>query len=283
MMQLDAVERIVMPPYESLRERYLARNIPVIVTNLATSWPALARWSPAFFRTHYGERLVDVTDQSFQQHGAHYLKPFGKMRFASYLDAIENEPADLRLFLFELFKFAPELRGDIRIPSWAGPLSHLFLVSFFGGAGGASTFHYDVDLPHVFHTMIHGSKSFYLYAPDESAKLYRHPMTVRSYVDVRAPDLVRHPLFREARGRQCVLNAGETLVIPSGHWHQAVYAFASWGLSFRKYEAHRVPAGLVNMLVKEPIDRMLAKLAPRQWFAYKERASRERSTRRHVK
>jgi hypothetical protein len=278
MMSWGAVERIGMPPYEVLHDRYLARNIPVIVTDLAKSWPALARWSPAFFRMHYGERLVDVTDRSFQEHGAHYLKPFGKMRFASYLDAIEHEHADLRLFLFELFKFAPELRKDIRIPSWAGPLSHLFLVSFFGGAGGASTFHYDVDLPHVFHTMIHGSKSFYLFAPNQSAKLYRHPMTVRSYVDVCAPDFVRYPRFSEARGMQCVLLAGETLVIPSGHWHQAVYDSASWGLSFRKYEPRLIPAALVNMLVKEPLDRMLAKLAPRQWFAYKERVSHQRSS-----
>jgi hypothetical protein len=271
-----AVERMSMIEYADLHARYLARNVPVIVTDLATSWPALARWTSEFFRSNYGERQVAVSDKSYQTHGAHYLTPFTKMSFADYLNAAEAGNTDLRLFLFELFKFAPELRNDIELPAWAGLLSKIFLVSFFGGAGGASTFHHDVDLAHVFHTVIYGSKLFYLFGPDQDHCLYRHPFTVRSYIDVRDPDLHRYPRFAAAQGRLCEVHAGETLVLPSGHWHQAVYTKLSWGLSFRKYEVKHLPGGLKNMLIQEPVDRVLAKLQPRRWFAYKEHIAQSR-------
>jgi hypothetical protein len=269
------VTRIKSIGYSALHERYLAHHVPVIVTDMARDWPALAKWTLEFFRRNYGEREVAVSDKSYQEHGAHYLTPFTKMTFANYLQVAAGGNTDLRLFLFELFKFAPELRQDIRIPSFAGPLSKLFLVSFFGGAGGASTFHFDVDLPHVFHTVIHGTKTFYLFGPDQTRNLYRHPFTVRSYIDVRVPDFARYPRFKEATGHKCEVRAGETLVIPSGQWHQAVYSELSWGLSFRKYEAKHLPSGLKNMLIAEPIDRVLAKLLPHWWFAYKEQKAQD--------
>jgi Cupin-like domain len=278
MPTFTAVERISMPAYADLHARYLARNLPVIVTDMAADWPAVSRWTPQFFKRNFGERTVAVTDKSYQTHGANYLTPFTRMSFADYLDAIESGNTDLRLFLFELFKFAPELRADIQLPAWAGLLSRVFLVSFFGGAGGASTFHYDVDLAHVFHTVLHGSKTFYLFGPDQSTYLYRHPWTVRSYIDVRDPDLMRFPRFANARGHRCEVRKGETLVIPSGHWHQAVYSQVSWGLSFRQYEAKYLVGGITNMVVQEPIDRVLARVMPKRWFAYKERAAGSRST-----
>ena len=39
----------------------------------------------------------------------------------------------------------------------------------------------------VLHTVILGRRRIRLFAPDESAALYRHPCTVRSYVDLDAP------------------------------------------------------------------------------------------------
>ena len=193
------------------------------------------------------------------------------MTFGEYLDHVDEGPTDLRLFLFELFKFAPELRHDIEVPRWLSALDRQFIVTFFGGPGGVTTFHHDVDLPHVFHVVLHGSKDFYLFAPSETKYLYPHPMTVRSYVDVVDPDLRRHPGFVHARGQHCRVQRGETLVIPSGQWHQVRYPERSWGLSLRKYEPRRIVPALYNMLIQEPIDRALDKVAPQRWFAFKER------------
>lgn len=268
------VERRASMPYAQLKAEYLDRGVPVILTDFVRDWAALQRWTPEFFRENYGDREVDVYDESFQQPGARYLEPFGKMRFGEYLDLIASGPTRVRLFLFDLFAMAPELRGDIHLPEWQDWLSRRVLMTFFGGSGGVTTFHYDVDLPHVFHVLIHGRKEFYLYAPDQASRLYRHPWTVRSYVDIKHPDLRLHPRFLEAEGRHCILEAGEMLVIPSRQWHQVFYPEVSWGLAFRKYEARNVPEALYNMLVQEPIDRVLTWALGERWFQRKDRRSR---------
>ena len=273
------VERRTTPSYDELQERYLTRDVPVILTDLARDWPALARWTPGFLRERYGARHVAVYDESFERHGRHYLRPFGTMPFGDYLDLIEAGPTPVRLFLFQLFRMAPELRADIRLPSWSDWLTRRFLVTFFGGGGGATTLHYDVDLPHVFHVVVHGRKEFYLFAASETPHLHRHPWTVRSSVNVRAPDRVRHPGFAGATGRRVLVEAGETLVIPAGHWHQVFYPGVSWGLSFRKYDVRRAPAGLYNLVVQETVDRLLARVAPGRWEAWKEQRS-QRAPRR---
>ena len=270
-MHYESVERVSGMSFGELHERFLRHGTPVVITDIATQWPALQRWTPDFFRKAYGDRWVDTYDESFQEPGRNYLGPIAKMRLADFIDAIEAGPTNRRLFLFELFRFAPELRNDVVLPSWVDSLSRLFLVSFFGGEGGLTTFHYDVDLPHVFHAVLHGEKEFYLFGPDQSDRLYRHPFTVRSYVNADDPDLDRFPRFAEAEGHRVAVKRGETLAIPSGQWHQVVYRQPSWGLAFRKYEARKVPRALYNMAIQESVDRLLTRAMPKRWFAYKER------------
>lgn len=274
--RLGNVERVSAMPYETLKRDYLDVHRPVILTDLASDWPAMARWTPSFFRDNYGQRLVDVYDESFSKPGSAYLKPTGKMALADFLRATEDGKTNLRLFLFELFKFAPELRSDIVLPKWVGLFSRRILMSFFGGRGGTTTFHFDVDLPHVFHSVIYGEKVFYLYGPEQAAHLHRQPWTVRSDIDTSAPDLKRFPNFARARGQRCVVRAGETLVIPSKTWHQVHYASASWGVAFRKYELKHLPRAAYNMIVQETVDKLLTKLAPVLWTRWKREQSGER-------
>jgi hypothetical protein len=263
--------------YPELQRDYLATGTPVILTDLAADWPALRRWTPDFFRERYGHRQVDTYDESFQQLGSGYLRPSGQKAFGDFIEEVLAGPTSTRLFLFDLFKLAPELRDDIRLPRWVDALSRRFLVTFFGGESGVTTFHHDVDLPHVFHVVLYGTKEFFLFGPEQTPHLHPHPWTVRSYVDLRAPDLVRHPRFRHAQGQRCWVSRGETLVIPSGHWHQVHYPGPSWGIAFRKYVPGRVPAALFNMIVQESVDRLLTATLGHHWWRYKEARSRNPS------
>lgn len=274
----DAVERIHEVPFAALERDYLSVHRPVVLTDLTARWRATRRWSPDFFRKRYGSRLVEVYDESFQRAGASYLKSSGTMRFGDFIELIHAGPTPKRLFLFELFRMAPELRADIELPDWVDSLSRRFLVTFFGGEGGTTTFHYDVDLPHVFHAVLYGQKDFHLFAPDQTPLLYRHPFTVRSYVDARSPDLQTYPRFALARGARCTVTAGETLVIPSGQWHQVHYDGPSWGIAFRKYQPRHVPRGLYNMVVQESVDKALTRLAPGRWTRWKQARAQRRST-----
>ena len=155
--------------YPELKRDHLgARPQPLILTDLTSDWPALECWTPTFFKKHYGQCTLDWYDASFQQPGNNYLQPAGQVAFGDYLDEILAGPTDRRLFLFQLFRMAPELRRDVVLPPWVDQLSRQFLVTFFGGAGGVTTLHYDVDLPHVFHAVLYGQKEFYLFDPNRN-------------------------------------------------------------------------------------------------------------------
>jgi lysine-specific demethylase 8 len=76
-----------------------------------------------------------------------------------------------------------------------------------------------------FFVQVRGRKKFMLYAPDEAPRLHYPEPSFPHYhlhfspVTVEDPDLARHPRFREARGVELVVEAGQVLHIPSGWWH----------------------------------------------------------------
>ncbi len=41
-------------------DEYYSTNQPVIITGMMDDWPAMAKWSPAYFRAHYAQREVEV-------------------------------------------------------------------------------------------------------------------------------------------------------------------------------------------------------------------------------
>jgi hypothetical protein len=274
-LHLEPVERITGVDAAEIRHRYIEPGRPVIVSDLAAEWPALERWTPEFFRSRYGDLVVNVHDQTYALAGGHYLRRSSTMSFADYIDAILAGPSSLRLFVFRLLDRAPELRQDIILPRSLGYFPSRLLFLFFGGAGSAPPLHYDVDLPRLFHTVLHGEKRFVLYPPEETKHLYRHPFTCRSYVDLEHPDFERFPLLRQARGVECVLRAGETLHIPIGWWHRITYLTGGWGISFRQYEPRLIPLGIYNIVMRQSFDRLMNMIAGESWFTWKERRAEE--------
>ena len=58
------------------------------------------------------------------------------MKFGDYIDLIQNEPTDLRIFLFDPIKHAPKLLEDYRSPTnLMGGFLDKYPNMFFGGAG----------------------------------------------------------------------------------------------------------------------------------------------------
>jgi hypothetical protein len=207
--------------------REFARPLtPVIVTDALDRWKAKTRWTPAFFREHYGSRTVTVDRVDY--------------RLSDLLDLIEastaSKPAPyLRNVSIE--QFAPELLADIHPlppqtqPNWLD--SRFFpekpsltsLELYIGGAGATfPSLHYDNLHTHAFLMQLYGRKEYVFYSPDQSPWLY--PKTGidanRSEVaDIERPDLRRFPLFQRAVPTRCVLGPGEMLFVPAGWWHTA--------------------------------------------------------------
>lgn len=264
--------------HEALHARIRAGQ-PAVISDFAADWPALRRWSPERLSARVGERTVNVYDASFGEPGRNYMQNVDTMPFARFLQEVLAEGRDLRMFLYNISRQVPELLDDIRCPPVGLRFSRNFVFTFFGCAGSTTPLHYDIDMGEVFHTVVRGRRRIRLFAPDQSRRLYQHPFTVRSYVDLDDPDLDAFPALAGARGHELVLEPGQTLYMPSGWWHEFHYLEPGIGISLRS-PASRLRqriTGLANLLLLSPVDRVANRLAGRRWYSWKEKRSRRRA------
>lgn len=272
-LNLVPVPRVENLSASEFRKSYVARNLPVVITDLASSWPASRKWTPEFFFERYGSLPVKIYNGSFAQAGTSYMSSLRKVPFREYLELMLTHPMDLRLFAFNIFWQAPELKEDILWPEIAKEYSSRFIFMFFGCKGSVTPLHYDPDLPQIMHTVFYGKKRVVLFAKEESRNIYKHPFNTRSYVDVDHPDFEKFPRLKNATGYQVTLLPGETLYMPSGYWHYMVYEEAGYALGIRcaRLPLSRKLRAYVNLLVCFPIDKLMNKLAPEPWFRWKEK------------
>ncbi|MGH7928140.1 MAG: cupin-like domain-containing protein, partial [Candidatus Binatia bacterium] len=149
LLPIPRVERITADDFQTL---YMEPLRPVILGDMASSCPALAKWTPRYFAERYGDLRVKVYNASFADPGKGYMSSLKEMPFKEYLSLMLTSTMDLRMFAFNIFWHAPELRGDISFPSLADGLSKKLLFMFFGCKNSATPMHYDPDLAHLFHT-----------------------------------------------------------------------------------------------------------------------------------
>ncbi|KAG0021227.1 hypothetical protein BGZ82_011393 [Podila clonocystis] len=165
----------------------------------------------------------------------------------------------------DLFDQIPRLRRDIDIPDYCmieprfqrgyNPPDDILLNAWFGPRGTVSPMH--TDPYHNLLAQVVGHKYVRLYAPRESAKLYAFGAGASSgdegqeekqekqekqeqetmlgntsQVDVEHPDLLRHPLFAEAKYVEAILGPGDVLYIPFEWWHYIRSLSTSFSVSF---------------------------------------------------
>jgi hypothetical protein len=258
------------------RESYLEPSRPVVIKDLASSWPALKKWTPGYFATEYGSLSVKVYDQTFTRAGTSYMSSLRKIPFREYLDVMMSSSMDLRLFAFNIFWQAPELKQDILWPDITRGFSKKFIFMFFGCKGSVTPLHYDPDLPHLLHTVLYGKKRVVLFANEESQNLYKHPFNTRSYVDIDHPDFGKFPRLKQTKGYHGIIHPGETLYMPSGYWHHMVYEEAGYAVCTRcaRLPMKKKLRAYVNLLLCFPVDKIMNKLFPERWFRWKEERAR---------
>jgi hypothetical protein len=278
-LHLLAIPRVKNLAPSEFRNSYLEPKRPVVIKDLASSWPAFKKWTPQYFTAEYGSLPVKVYNSSFARAGTSYMSSLRKIPFSEYLDFMMSRSMDLRLFAFNIFWQAPELRQDILWPDITQGFSKKFIFMFFGCKGSVTPLHYDPDLPHLLHTVLCGKKRVVLFANEESKNLYKHPFNTRSYVDVDHPDFSKFPRLKEATGYQSIIHPGETLFIPSGYWHHMVYEEAGYAVCTRcaKLPMTEKLRAYFNMLVCFPVDKIMNKLFAEPWFKWKEERARRQT------
>ncbi|MBL7791168.1 MAG: cupin-like domain-containing protein [Saprospiraceae bacterium] len=278
MLPLQPIERRTGLTRDEFTQSYLEPGKPVVFTDLINNWPAKEKWTIDFFKSNYGNLKVPLYSANYSKPGKGYMTPDRLLPLKEYLEILESGPTDLRMFLFNIFKHAPELCNDFSIPTITDGFIRDFPFMFFGGQGSKVALHYDIDLSHVFLNQFHGRKRVVLFSPDQSRYLYQHPFTVASYIDVNNPDYDKYPALRHVQGYECILHPGETIFMPSGFWHYIEYTDGGYSMSLRANESYvRRAKGLWNIARHYVVDKGMNKVMGDNWRRIKEDLAHRRA------
>lgn len=276
MIQLNPIERVSNISKEDFTKYYLEPKKPVVITDLIDNWPAREKWSLDYFKHNYGDLIVPVFSAKSSQSGKNYLNPTDHIPFREYISAIQAGPTDLRLFLFNIFKYVPELKNDYTLHTVMDGFYKEFPFTFFGGEGSKVAMHYDIDMSNVFLSQFDGNKRVVLFSPENSVRLYKQPFTVASYIDIDHPNYDEYPALKGLHGYETIISRGDTIFIPSGYWHYITYLDAGFSMNQRANNSLTLKLkGAINIATHYIVDKGMNRISPEKWDKYKKDRARK--------
>lgn len=228
--------RTALSPAE-FRAAYMGRR-PVVIRGAIADMPAVGGWS--------ADRLAEVApDQRVQlKVGTVSAGHTSVVRLADYAKELAEWEARLAedpnlagdppgyLHDVPLLSMIPELRRDLRpfpvayFPPFFRERWWEFTQFFVGPSRAQTPLHFDTLLTHNLFFQIQGSKRFVMVADAERDKCYTYNWRWAA-VDPEAPDLDRHPRFRDATVMTCDVEAGDMFYMPPGTLHKVTSPSAS--------------------------------------------------------
>ena len=245
MRQVRVARKSNVSVEEIAREHLHGLGSPVIITDGIDHWPARSKWTFEFFKNYYGSDFASAWLGTGSD--------IGKItKLATYIDFLDKPleqlpgiwvgkdglpikvapaPGASPLYLVGWNAFQhPELYRDItpapyfvldlvsalsptlrEILEWTSRRS--FTAVYIGPAGSLSRLHRDYWETHAYLAQIQGRKRAILFSPDDSDFLYN------GQVEPEQPDFGRFPLFKRATAYECVIEPGDTLLLPANWWH----------------------------------------------------------------
>jgi ribosomal protein L16 Arg81 hydroxylase len=210
---------------EFIDQRQLA--LPFTISH---SW----RWTPELLRDVVPDHIIEI--MSGRDGNPRYEMECDShkrwMPFHGYLDWIAENPRSNDLYMVANNHFL-ERWGQALIPDltteYTTEYNSTAVFLWLGSAGTVTPLHFDP--PDILFYQLYGSKTWFMYPPEEREKLYPS-VGVHAEFNPFNPDYDRHPLAREAKPRALQLEAGDALYIPSGWWHAVFAESASISVSF---------------------------------------------------
>jgi hypothetical protein len=276
--EIDKVDRISR---EDFVNNYLKPRRPLVIRKATEDWPALHKWTFEYLKQVVGDITVPLYDSSKADPSKPINAAATEMKFSDYMDLIQREPTDLRIFLFDPIKYAPKLLEDYRSPSdLMGGFLDKYPNMFFGGAGSVTFLHYDIDLAHIFHTHF-GRKHVILFDYKWRERLYCIPFATYALedYDIENPDFDKFPALDGVEGQQAFLEHGDTLFMPTGWWHWMKYLDGSFSISLRAWDkSWAIKAqSLYNLTVQRKFDDIMKKNFRQKYMSWKEELAVKRA------
>jgi hypothetical protein len=283
-IQLTEIERVKTISKADFVKNYLIPQKPVVIEQLTEDWPAYKKWHLEYIREVAGENTVPLYDDRPVSHKEGFNEAHAKMKMSDYIDLLESQPTNYRIFLYNLMKEVPSLREDFRWPDIGLRLVKQLPMLFFGGQNSRVFMHYDIDFANILHFHFHGDKRCMIFPQTESKYLYKvpHALISREDIDFDDPDFDKWPALKQAKGFVCNLKHGEMLYMPEGYWHYMKYLTPGFSMSLRAFPRNlaNLSKAVYNVLFMRTYDNMMRKWKGQSWIDYKNQQAIERTNNR---
>src|SRR6201985_1113877 len=279
---LKPIDTVATISEADFKKNYLDARRPLVIKNLTQNWPALQKWTFDYLKETVGDITVPLYDSSKADPSKPINASAAEMKFGDYIDLIQKQPTDLRIFLFDPIKYAPQLLDDYRSPTdLMGGFLDKYPNMFFGGAGSITFLHYDIDLAHIFHTHFNGRKHVILFDYKWKERLYCIPFATYALedYDIEKPDFEKFPALDGIEGQEAFLEHGDTLFMPTGYWHWMKYLDGSFSISLRAWDkSWTVKAkSLYNLTIQRKFDDVMKRNFKKRYMDWKEELAVERA------
>jgi hypothetical protein len=269
---IDVVENISKEDFE---KNYLKKRRPLVIKGMSKEWPAYEKWNLDYMKEAVGDKTVPLYDSGKADPSKPINAPTTEMKFSDYVELIKTTPTDLRIFFFDPIKHAPSLLNDYIPPKkLMGGFLDKFPSMFFGGKGSITFLHYDIDLPHIWHTHFGGRKHVLLFEYKWKYRLYKLPIATYALedFDISNPDFEKFPALNGIEGIECFLEHGDTLFMPTGYWHWMKYLDGSFSISLRAWDKSwvRKVNSLFNLTIQRKFDDFMKKTFKQKYMLWKE-------------
>lgn len=275
------IKRIKNIDKQSFLKDYYKTQTPVVIEELTHDWPVYQKWNLNYIKKVAGDKMVPLYNNDPVKAEDKFNEPKLEMSLSNYINLLQSEPTDLRIFLFNLIKEVPALRDDYQIPDLGLRIMKNLPMLFFGGEGSSVFMHYDIDLANIFHFHFDGEKECMLVPPDQTSNMYKIPHSVicREDINFSNPDFEKFPALKNIQPYRTHLRHGEMLYMPEGYWHYMKYITPGFSMSLRsiaKRPKHLAEA-VYNVLFMRHYDGIMRSLKGQKWIDFKNKQAIRRT------
>jgi hypothetical protein len=279
-IQIERKRKVL--PEDIAREHLWGVGKPVIITDATENWPARSKWTFEFFKNVYGSDIATAWLGMSNTGKLTTLSAYINSLDAAWGElpgiwtgkdigedgrppkaALGRASSPFYLYGWCAFRQHPELYDDIApapyfvhdlVSALSPTLRDVFestskkeyTAVFIGPEGSLSALHRDYWSTHAYLAQIQGRKRAILFSPKDSDFLYD------GKVDPEQPDFERFPLFDYATAYDCIIEPGDTLLIPANWLHHVRGLEKSITVSRNFFNDSNLTQHIIHMLRNLP-------------------------------
>lgn len=278
---LSPIERVKTISKEDFYNNYVKKQKPVVVENITQDWPAYTKWKLNYIKEVAGDKTVPLYDDRPVSYKDGFNEAHASMKMKDYINLLQTQPTNYRIFLYNLMKEVPQLQQDFKWPNIGLRLVKQLPMLFFGGENAKVFMHFDIDYSNILHFHFHGEKQCVLFDTNQTPYLYKVPYSLisREDIDFDNPDFEKFPALQHAQGLICNLKHGEMLYMPEGYWHYMKYITPGFSMSLRAFPRQPIhlAKAFYNVFIMRHYDNFMRKRKGQKWIDYKNNKALEKT------